>query len=171
MSDYKIVRIMNKYNIMLFNKILPLEGKEDFATELEAQEALAKHLWIRALEYDDIPVTLPDGTSPKFVTFSKDNEFAAAYNRLKCAIATGIKNLWAYQHIRTEHDTNGNPRMLYLIFARDGQIVKVFEQGYGNLPSIYRNALVELHEIDVQPAEYNRLVKWGKQRNIHAWLG
>jgi hypothetical protein len=66
-----------------------------------------------------------------------------------------------YQHLRSTHDVNGNPRRLWVEYNAGGGIVGVWVEGYSSLPAELRGK-IELPSIDISPAEYRRFVAMGK---------
>lgn len=67
-----------------------------------------------------------------------------------------------YISLNAGHDTNGNPRRVYVVFDGDGQVMDVIDEGYsgqaaviGIYPGIQGGA-----RFDTTPTEYRRLLKW-----------
>ena len=58
--------------------------------------------------------------------------------------------------IRTDNDTNGNPRRGWLIYTKEGEFLGFIDEGYGGrkaLTSLFPNA-VDLASIPVKPTTY-----------------
>lgn len=56
-------------------------------------------------------------------------------------------------HLCTTNDTNGNPRRLYCGWDRNGNLIAVHDEGYGNAPAWWNKA-INIGRIDVTPGEY-----------------
>lgn len=61
-----------------------------------------------------------------------------------------------YQHVSTTHDTNGNPRRLYLVYNGNGDLTDVYEEGYRGLPKELRQ-MKQLSTLEITPREYKEL--------------
>jgi len=74
-------------------------------------------------------------------------------------------SIYSYVHLRARHDTNGNPRRLFLIL-KDGIHIDTLDEGYqgkGKLYSKYPEARsCFLTPIDVTPKEYKFWLKGDK---------
>lgn len=71
-------------------------------------------------------------------------------------------------HLRAPHDTNGNPRRVFVVIdasgKEDGRTLGVFDEGYaGNraVPEEMRNAAIAEVTIEVTPKEYKEWLKIG----------
>lgn len=69
--------------------------------------------------------------------------------------------------LRTTHDTNGNPRRLFVAFrpleSGTTELVGVWDEGYsgtGAVPAQYRSLAAMAPYIEVTPTEYRRHLKY-----------
>jgi len=64
---------------------------------------------------------------------------------------------WAYQHLRAPNSPMGNPQRLYVVYARDGRVLEVIDEGYRGLPATLRHgsSVVELSSIEIPRGEYH----------------
>ena len=58
-----------------------------------------------------------------------------------------------YQHLRAENDRNGNPGRCFALYASDGSIVAVLDEGYRGTPKECLG-LVQLPSVEISRGEY-----------------
>lgn len=62
------------------------------------------------------------------------------------------------QQLRTKHDTNGNPRRVWVLYNARGEAIRVADEGYAGDP--FRGIVaVQLPSITVTPREYRDWIK------------
>lgn len=65
----------------------------------------------------------------------------------------------AWQHLRADNDTNGNPRRCYVVYGGNGDILDVIDEGYEGRPGWLRD-VPQLASVDVSPTEYRQFLKF-----------
>lgn len=63
-----------------------------------------------------------------------------------------------YQHLNAGHDTNGNPRRVFVLYDATGAIVRAIDEGYCRTPAELRT-LIQLPGFDIKPADYRTLLR------------
>lgn len=71
-----------------------------------------------------------------------------------------------YQHLKTVNDNNGNPRRLFAVYGGNGDLMKVYEEGYRGKPEELRG-LCDLPEINIPIKEYNEIKRNAKDQEIY----
>jgi len=69
-----------------------------------------------------------------------------------------------YQQLVTKHDTNGNPRRLFITYANSGKWLSVINEGYAGIPKKLLG-VVNLPSVNVTISEYNSWIKSAKMEN------
>lgn len=62
------------------------------------------------------------------------------------------------QRLKAPHDTNGNPRRVFVIYAENGAILDAVDEGYAGTPNWVRD-LVQLPEFSVTATEYREILR------------
>lgn len=65
------------------------------------------------------------------------------------------------QHLRAPNDYNGNPRRVYVVYNRAGDVVDAIDEGYRGLPQSLRG-VAGLPSIEVAPSVYREFLKMGQ---------
>ena len=73
---------------------------------------------------------------------------------------TGHTTPMCWQHLNAKNDTNGNPRRVFVVYARDGEILDTIDEGYAGTPGWLRK-LPQLPGFVIAPAQYRELLKMG----------
>ena len=73
-----------------------------------------------------------------------------------------------FQHWRTSHDVNGNPRRAFVVYdPENGGITVVAEEGYLGRPiQLNYDPYVELPPVDIGPARYRKLLKDARKSGV-----
>lgn len=73
------------------------------------------------------------------------------------------------QQLRTTHDTNGNPRRVWLLYNAAGEVIDTADEGYAGDP-FRGSGAIQLPSISVTPSEYKfwtRRQTPGRERREH----
>lgn len=71
-----------------------------------------------------------------------------------------------YLHLATKHDTNGNPRRLFLVLDEDGNPVDAIDEGYAGSRQVYEKYpnIMDGPRIEVTISEYKDWLKWAMNK-------
>lgn len=61
-----------------------------------------------------------------------------------------------YQHVRANNDVNGNPRRAFIVYAADGTVLDVIDEGYAGPPAWLR----ELHQLPTFSVTVTEYKNW-----------
>ena len=71
-----------------------------------------------------------------------------------------------YLHLSTKHDTNGNPRRLFLILNEKGDPINAIDEGYAGNSQVRKEHpdAVAGPRIEVTISEYRGWLRWAKEK-------